>query len=118
VSVDSSGVQGNGVSGLYGIAVSRDGRYVAFESTANNLVPGDTNGHRDIFVRDRSNGTTQRASVDSGGVQGNGNSTRPSITPDGRYVLYASGASNLVPGDSNSTMDIFIHDQATEPRSA
>src|SRR6267142_743905 len=74
VSVDSGGTQGNGGSGDSGECISADGRYVAFESSATNLVPGDTNGFKDVFVRDRQTGTTVRVSVDSGGLQGNGNS--------------------------------------------
>jgi Tol biopolymer transport system component len=110
VSVDSSGTQGDGES--RNPWISADGRYVAFESLATNLVPGDTNGIRDVFVRDRRSGTTERASVDSGGGQGNGDSGTPSISADGRYVAFHSFADNLVPGDTAGVYDVFIHDRA------
>lgn len=108
VSVDSAEVQGNGASS--GPAVSADGRTVAFQSVASNLVGSDTNGSSDIFVRDRTAGTTLRASVSSAGAQGNGGSLDVAISDNGRYVAFASLASNLVLGDSNSTYDIFVRD--------
>ncbi|MBM7171212.1 PD40 domain-containing protein [Streptomyces sp. G44] len=92
-------------------SISGDGRYVAFESVARALVSGDTNGHRDVFVRDRTTGTTQRVSVAGNGTQGNNWSFDPSISTDGRYVAFRSGASNLVPGDTNAADDIFVHDR-------
>ncbi len=92
-------------------SISIDGRYVAFESDASNLVSGDTNGVRDIFVYDRVNRTTERVSIGSGGVQANGSSQWSSISADGRYVVFISGASNLVSGDTNRTGDIFVHDR-------
>lgn len=113
VSVDSNGVQANGLSGGYGAAISADGRFVVFESMGNNLVLGDTNGAHDIFLHDRWNGTTVRVSVDSSGQQGNAISTNPSMTPDGRFVVFESAASNLVAGDSNGHFDIFFHDVVT-----
>ena len=106
VSVDSSGVQGNGQS--YTPSISGDGRYVAFYSTASNLVSGDTNNVYDAFVHDRQTGTTSSASVDSSGVQGNGQSYIPSISGDGHYVAFYSTASNLVSGDTNGTNDTFV----------
>jgi Tol biopolymer transport system component len=109
VSVDSGGAQGNGLSG--GSSISADGRYLAFVSSATNLVPGDTNGALDVFVRDRQSGTTERVSVDSGGAQGNGVSYLSSISSDGRYVAFRSYAQNLVPGDTNGTWDVFVHDR-------
>jgi Tol biopolymer transport system component len=111
VSVDSAGVEGDQPSGLYGISISADGRYVAFESEAANLVPGDTNGKSDIFVRDRQLGTTERVSIDSAGAEGNGDSYFPSISADGRYVAFWSNADNLVPGDTNGTFDVFVRDR-------
>jgi hypothetical protein len=109
VSVDSSGNQGNNYSGSPWI--SGDGRYVAFTSSATNLVPGDTNGFDDIFVRDRQSGHTERVSIDSGGIQGNASSGHGAITGDGRYVVFDSPANNLVPGDTGSINDEFIHDR-------
>jgi dipeptidyl aminopeptidase/acylaminoacyl peptidase len=111
VSVNSSGVQGNNYS--QSPAISGDGRYVAFASTATNLVSGDTNGVKDIFVHDRQTGQTTRVSVDSFGVQSNGVSSGTSISNDGRYVAFQSSASNLVPADTNSAMDVFVHDIQT-----
>jgi hypothetical protein len=111
VSVASNGTPGNAASGTGGISVSADGRYVAFSSYATNLVPGDTNGFSDIFVRDRQAGTTERVSVDSGGGQSNGDSFYPSISSDGRYVAFHSSANNLVFSDANNASDIFVHDR-------
>ena len=89
--------------------VTLDGRFVVFESYASNLVPGDTNGTRDVFVRDRGTGTTERVSVSSGGAQGNGESAEPVISGGGGgYVAFVSAASNLVPGDTNRRFDIFV----------
>jgi hypothetical protein len=112
VSVDSAGVQGNGVSSWVP-ACSSDGRYVLFRSYATNLVPGDTNASGDLFVRDRQTATTERVSVDSAGVQGNGDSGDHYqwMSPDGRYVVFQSGASNLVPGDTNGKYDVFVRDR-------
>ena len=111
VSVDSSGNQGNGASSHP--SISADGRYVAFESNATNLVPGDTNEVCDIFVHDRKTGKTTRVSIDSSGEQGNDASSRPSISADGRYVAFQSFASNLVSGDTNGYQDLFVHDRKT-----
>jgi Tol biopolymer transport system component len=111
VSVDSSGAQGNGFSGLYGIVISPDGRYVVFESRASNLVAGDTNGARDIFLRDRLSGTTERVSIDSSGTQGNADSLHPSVSPDGRYMVFESDATNLISGDTNGQLDVFLRDR-------
>jgi archaellum component FlaF (FlaF/FlaG flagellin family) len=94
-------------------AISADGRYVAFDSTATDLVPGDTNTWRDVFVHDREAGTTERVSVSSGGGQGNSDSYDPSISADGRYVAFQSWTSNLVPGDTNGRFDVFVRDRQT-----
>jgi Tol biopolymer transport system component len=111
VSVSSSGSQGNGWSGSP--AISADGRFVAFTSAAKNLVSGDTNGAWDVFVYDRQTGQTRRVSVSSSGTQGNGYSVDPAISADGRFVAFASLASNLVAGDRNNAWDIFVHDRQT-----
>src|SRR4028118_2169409 len=111
VSVDSAGNQGNSGSGFP--SISPDGRFVAFTSLASNLVPGDTNDTNDIFVRDRLTNTTTRVSVDSAGNQANSSSESPSISADGRFVAFTSGASNIVPGDTNNTSDIFVRDTLT-----
>src|SRR5438093_242361 len=110
VSVASGGRQGNGTSA--GPALSADGRFVAFYSTATNLVAGDTNGATDVFVRDRQTGTTERASVASGGTQGNGSSAGPVLSADGGLVAFHSTATNLVAGDANGAYDVFVHDRA------
>jgi Tol biopolymer transport system component len=112
VSVASGGGQSNGDSGLYAPAVTPDGRYVAFASLASNLVPGDTNGTWDVFVRDRVRGTTERVSVGAGGEQAKGNSSgAPALSADGRFVAFQSFASNLVPGDTNGATDVFVRDR-------
>jgi hypothetical protein len=108
VSVASDGRQTN--SGSDNAAISADGRYVTFNSTATNLVEGDTNGVSDIFVHDRVTGDTNRVSVASNGRQGNDGSYWSSISADGRYVAFASNASNLVEGDTNGATDIFVID--------
>ena len=109
-SISSNGTQGNGNS--LNPAISGDGRYVAFVSWASNLVPGDTNGLGDVFVRDHVTGTTTRVSVDSNGNQANSYSREePAISADGRYIAFASSASNLVPGDTNITSDVFVRDR-------
>jgi len=84
---------------------------VAFRSLATNLVADDSNSARDVFVRDRNAGATTRVSVDSAGVQANGPSQEPSISGDGRYVVFSSTASDLVSGDTNSKQDIFVRDR-------
>jgi Tol biopolymer transport system component len=108
VSLTSAGTQGN--QGSYNPSISADGRYVAFWSWASNLVGEDTNGTWDVFVHDRITGETQRISVASDGTQGNGRSTRSSISGDGSYVVFDSLASNLVDGDTNGVEDVFVHD--------
>jgi hypothetical protein len=91
--------------------MSADGRYVAFGSTATNLVVGDTNGSSDVFIHDLVTGETTCVSVASDGTQGNNSSGGGSISADGRYVAFISAASNLVVGDTNDTTDIFVRDR-------
>jgi len=93
-------------------SISGNGRYVAFDSIASNLVPNDHNWV-DIFVRDMVAGTTTRVSVSSTGHPGHGNSYTPSISATGRYVAFESFAFNLVPGDTNQSSDVFVHDLMT-----
>ena len=109
VSVSSSGVEGNLDS--YGNSISADGRYVTFSSEATNLVPFDTNGLKDIFVHDRNTGTTSRVNVASSGLQANDVSFTHSISADGRFIAFASAATNLVPFDLNGYWDVFLHDR-------
>jgi WD40 repeat protein len=112
VSVDSSGAQSNSDSGEYDvIAISADGTVIAFRSEASNLVAGDTNATTDVFVHDTTTGTTERVSVDSSGKQGNDYSIAPSISDDGRFVAFVSAASNLVSGDKNGQVDVFVRDR-------
>ena len=111
VSLASDGTQGNYYS--RDLSISADGRYVAFASYASNLVSGDTNGTPDVFIHDRQGGGTTRVSVASDGTQGNWDSWYSSISADGRYVAFYSGASNLVSGDTNGTDDVFVHDGQT-----
>ncbi len=91
--------------------VSSDGNLVAFPSDSSNLVPGDANGASDIFVRNQGTGRTERVSVASGGGEADGPSVSPAMSTDGRFVVFASMAGNLVPGDTNGVMDIFVRDR-------
>jgi Tol biopolymer transport system component len=113
VSVDDAGAQGNGDS--LRPAISADGRIVAFYSDAANLVAGDTNGATDVFVHNRRSGATRRVSVAPGGGEANGDSVRPTLSADGRIVLFESDASNLVAGDSNHFTDVFLNDPSATP---
>ena len=111
VSVSSTGAAGD--DGSLVPSISADGRYVSFYSVASTLVPGDTNGGFDVFVRDLRGRTTTRVSVSSSGTQANDWSFDHAISANGRYVTYYSYASNLVPGDSNGVSDVFVHDRRT-----
>jgi archaellum component FlaF (FlaF/FlaG flagellin family) len=110
VSVSSSGGQANQASHITKAAISANGQFVVFESVADNLVPGDTNRVSDVFFRDRVAKTTTRMSATATGRQGNRGSFRPAVT-DGRYATFSSAASNLVPGDTNGFMDVFLWDR-------
>lgn len=114
VSVASSGVQGDGRSKLP--SISGDGRYVAFESTADNLVASDTNGASDVFVHDRTTGTTERVSVSSAGAEGTLESMAATISADGRYVAFLSRASNLAAGTFDG-IDVYVRDRQTSTTS-
>lgn len=103
---------GNGPS-AGSVSVSGDGRYVAFGSDADNMVLGDTNGFRDIFVRDRFSGEIVQVSVGTNGSAADGLSSEPSVSADGRYVAFTSSADNLVPNDGNHTLDVFRRDLLT-----
>lgn len=104
-SVSSTGSEGNSYS--ESPALTANGRNVAFASEANNLVDDDGNDTMDVFVHDLLTGKTQRVSVDSAGVEGNGPSFSPAFAADGSLVAFASGADNLVAGDNNNTYDVF-----------
>jgi len=111
VSVASGGTQATNSSACWMSSLSSDGRYVAFQTAAANLVPGDTNLVVDVLVRDRMNGTTERVSVSSAGVQGNNQSVCPAISADGRYVAFWGSSTNLVLADTNASYDVFVRDQ-------
>lgn len=93
-----------------GAAISGDGRHVAFQSRATNLVPGDGNGRDDVFVHDMEAGATQLVSVGLGGAGADDSSDSAAISADGRYVAFTSGAGNLVAGDANGFVDVFVRD--------
>jgi Tol biopolymer transport system component len=111
VSVSSEGEEGNGGSGSP--SISADGQYIAFVSSANNLVPEDSNNAPDIFVHEWKKGNTVLVSVASDGTQGYDESWAPSLSGDGRFVAFVSGASNLVEDDANGEEDIFLRDLET-----
>jgi Tol biopolymer transport system component len=113
VSVDNAGNQANDASGfLSGPAISADGRFVAFDSIATNLLP-EGNLPFNIFVHDRLTDTIEAVSVSSRGRQGEGSSSGPDLSEDGRFVAFDSDATNLVRGDRNRTTDVFAHDRTT-----
>jgi Tol biopolymer transport system component len=94
-------------------SISANGRYVAFHSVATNLVAGDTNGCYDVFVKDLQTGTTTRVNTTSAGAQAvGGDSSDADVSDDGRYVAFASAATNLVAGDAGAT-DIYVKDLQT-----
>src|SRR6201991_4273377 len=94
--------------------VSANGRFVAFESFAFNIIPDDDNGRKDVFYRDLQTGVTTLVSVNlSGTGGGNGDSQNPAISADGRYVAFESRAGNLVANDSNNSLDVFVRDMQT-----
>ena len=111
VSVDSTGAQANDYSRFP--SISGDGRFVAFESEASNLIAGETNGVGGVFVHDLQTGETTRVSVDSSGAQADNGSGAAAISSDGRFVAFYSYASNLVLGDTNEMVDVFVHDRQT-----
>jgi Tol biopolymer transport system component len=111
INVSVSNGEADGAS--FAPQISGDGRYVAYESYATNLVPGDTNGMSDLFVYDRVTGDTRRISSTPTGGPATGDSADASISNDGRYVAYDSTAPDLVPGDTNDHGDVFLWDRAT-----
>jgi len=111
VNLNNNGEQANGLS--HYTTISGDGRFVSYVSYATNLVPGDTNELKDIFLYDTLKKKTTRINVSSNGEQANGDSSSPALSADGRYVTYYSFATNLVPGDTNKTADIFVYDTQT-----
>ncbi|WP_419596957.1 TolB family protein [Thiolapillus sp.] len=112
INVDSNGDETQGCY-CYTTAISQDGRFIAFVSDAADLVTGDNNGVMDVFLHDTQTGVTRRVSVDSHGNEANAYSGSPAISADGRYVAFASDATNLVPDDTEGHTDIFVHDTQT-----
>ncbi len=108
VSVGAGPVEADGASRQ--AAISADGRFVVFASSATNLVAGDLNGVDDVFLHDRTSGVTSLISLDSAGAQANGASARPLVSEDGRYVLFESDATNLDASDTNASRDVFLRD--------
>jgi hypothetical protein len=94
-------------------ALNADGRFVAFYSFASNLVTGDTNNLQDVFVHDRQTGQTTRVSIAGDGTQANAFSQAAVLSADGRFVTFHANASNLVAGDTNTQVDVFLHDRQT-----
>ncbi|MBI5869949.1 MAG: PD40 domain-containing protein [Actinobacteria bacterium] len=122
VSSDSAGINGNKDSD--NPAISADGRFVAFDSIATNLVPGDTGSQcvstsgtnincPDVFIKNLETGETRLVSVAAGGEPGNRESQQPAISADGRFVAFRSAATNLVQGDTNGKADVFLKDMQT-----
>ena len=109
VTIASDGAQANRPA-LFP-AISDDGRYIAFQTDADNLVVDDTTGQSDIFLHDRQTGVTERVSLTASGAEANGDSFTPSVSADGRYVTFTSLADNLVPGDTNNDRDVFLRDR-------
>ncbi|HEY1409375.1 MAG TPA: hypothetical protein VF434_10550, partial [Promineifilum sp.] len=112
VSISSDGTPAN-ESSMTQPAISASGHIIAFESEATNLVAGDLNNVADIFIHDLQSGETTRVSVASDGTEANNYSSAPALSADGRYVAFASGASNLFANDTNGVYDVFIHDRQT-----
>jgi Tol biopolymer transport system component len=111
LSVSSTGTEGN--SSSWSAAISGDGQWIAFESVADNLVVGDANLCIDLFLHARVSGATTRVSVSSTGQEADGDSWHPSLSADGRFLAFESGATALVPGDTNKSEDIFVRDRLT-----
>ncbi len=100
----------DGISGLGAFSLSTNGQFIAFYSDADNLTPGDTNGFRDVFVRNVALDSTTLVSVATNGLAGDGISTDPAISGSGRYVAFTSSADNLVANDTNKALDVFVRD--------
>lgn len=110
-SSNASGDEGNGNSDYP--VMNAGGSRVAFSSVANNLVSGHMGTLNDVFVKHLPTGAISLVSVSSAGAQGDGHSDKPSISNDGRYVVFESTSTNLVDGDTNGMLDVFVHDLYT-----
>ena len=113
VSVANGGGQANGPSEFFAY-MTADNRYVVFDSKAANVVAHDTNGRADVFMLDRQNRNVERVSVTQDGAQANGESIYPTVSADGRYVVFHSNATNLVTGDTNGKFDVFVRDRTAQ----
>ncbi|NQU47397.1 MAG: PD40 domain-containing protein, partial [Planctomycetes bacterium] len=111
VSLGEMGTEGNDNSDICASSLSADGRFLAFDSFATNLVALDFNRHADVFVRDLEQNSTVRISLNSNGVEGSMASTAPSISGDGRFIAFQSYADNLIANDRNFDEDVFVHDR-------
>lgn len=109
VSLNSAGVIGDAPSGVG--SITPDGRFVCFASRASNIAPGAPSGYGQVYVRDRLVGTTDIVSVSTGGIIGNNDSSVCRISDDGQLVAFLSASSNLVTGDTNNRLDVFLHDR-------
>jgi Tol biopolymer transport system component len=112
-SVATNGDEGDYQSSGATATLSSDGQTVAFTSFADDLVANDANGVSDVFVRALDAGTTERVSVDSSGAEANDRSDGAALSADGRFVAFTSRATNLVAGDTNGKVDVFVHDRVT-----
>lgn len=116
ISTNSAGTQSQGASPRYTnspTSWSHDGLQVAFESEATDLVTGDTNGSRDVYVKTLATGAIQRVSTDSNGTQANSDSHQPDFSPVDDTIAFRSDASNLVADDTNGDADVFVKNPAT-----
>jgi Tol biopolymer transport system component len=112
VSIGPGGAEGN--AGSFSPSLSADGALLSYWSNASNFVPGDSNKAGDVFIFNRGDGSTTRISVGPDDEGGDGMSSDPSMSPDGRHVAFWSGATNLVPDDTNGKRDIFLYDRDTD----
>jgi len=108
--VNADGVPADGTSQIYGNALSQNGRWLVFNSNATNLAPGTGAGINQVYLLDLNKGAVTLLSVDPAGIPGNGPSQAPSISPNGKWVVFESNAPNLVAGDLNADRDIFVRD--------
>ena len=113
VSVANGGGQANGPSEFFAY-MTADNRYVVFDSKATNIIATDTNGRADVFMLDRQTNNVERVSVAQDGAQANGESIYPTVSADGRFVVFHSNATNLVTGDINGKFDVFVRDRTAQ----
>ncbi len=113
VSVSTSGAQGNAASSAeLGGSLSADGNLVAFLSAASNFAPGDATGTEDVFVRDMLSGVTECISVSASGLPAGG-CNKVDLSADGRWIVFSSTANNIVAGDANNELNVFVRDRAS-----